>query len=515
MLLNEVTSERAEYDAVLSSNLFSGSNNSSRLLRYVCEKYFSGVHSISEYDIAVEALGRRADFDPAQDSIVRVEAHRLRKRLHDFYDGEGLHHDLRLILPQGAYTPRFVPASHIEALPVAPDIHAPEPASPPPLPPAIPPRPAPRKPFGIRAGITIVVAACIAIAVVWIYLPKHHATSLPVRTFAPAVATSPSEVLIMAGSSAKSYTDQLGHVWSGDRFFSGGESWPVRYRRIRRTDDPQLFMSARQGEDFGYDIPLARGQYELRLFFAETFYGDDNSEGGGESSRMFDVTANGAPLLTNFDPLSDAGGSNVANARVFVGVSPAADGKLHLRFRNHYQLKGVAFVNAIQLVKSDSRWMTPIRWVSSHSAVIDGQGKLWLPDQFVEGGRRRELREPVEGSTEAELYKAERYGNFTYSIPVAENSSYTLTLYFSEHWFGIPAYGDVSGTGLRVFDVYCNGVSLLQNLDIYRESGGSLRVLTRTFHGLRPNHQGKLALSFVPNKDYPTIAALEVIPESK
>ena len=40
----------------------------------------------------------------------------------------------------------------------------------------------------------------------------------------------------------------------------------MRYRRIRRTDDPQLFLSARQGEDFGYDIPLARGQYELRLF---------------------------------------------------------------------------------------------------------------------------------------------------------------------------------------------------------------------------------------------------------
>ena len=98
---------------------------------------------------------------------------------------------------------------------------------------------------------------------------------------------------------------------------------------------------------------------------------------------------------------------------------------------------------------------------------------------------------------------------------MAENSSYTLTLYFSEHWFGIPAYGDVSATGLRVFDVYCNGVSLLQNMDIYKESGGSLRALTRTFHGLRPNHQGKLALSFVPNKDYATIAALEVIPEGK
>jgi hypothetical protein len=353
------------------------------------------------------------------------------------------------------------------------------------------------------------------IAAASVYIQKHRAPLPAVPALTPAVAPSSADVLIMAGSSANSYTDHLGHVWSGDRFFTGGESSPVRYRRIRRTDDPQLFMNARQGEDFGYNIPLPPGQYELRLFFAETFYGDDNSEGGGESSRMFEVTANGAPLLTDFDPLSDAGGSNAADARVFLGISPASDGMLHLRFRNHFQVKGVAFVNAIQLVPSDSPQMAPIRWVSSDSAVIDGQGKLWLPDQFVEGGRRRELREEVEGTSEPELYKAERYGNFTYSIPVAENSSYTVTFYFSEHWFGIPAYADERATGRRVFDIYCNGVALLQDFDIFKESGGSLKALTRTFHGLRPNHQGKLAISFVPNKDYPSISAIEVIPEGK
>src|SRR5256885_3659526 len=36
---------------------------------------------IKEYNIAVEALGRAPDFDQKKDSIVRVEAHRLRKRL--------------------------------------------------------------------------------------------------------------------------------------------------------------------------------------------------------------------------------------------------------------------------------------------------------------------------------------------------------------------------------------------------------------------------------------------------
>jgi Malectin domain len=99
-------------------------------------------------------------------------------------------------------------------------------------------------------------------------------------------------------------------------------------------------------------------------------------------------------------------------------------------------------------------------------------------------------------------------------VPVAGNASYTLTLHFTEHWFGVPGYGGPGdGAGKRVFDVYCNGVSLLRDFDIYRETGGGLRALTKTFHGLEPNHQGKLLLSFVPNRAYPAVTALEIVPE--
>ena len=188
-----------------------------------------------------------------------------------------------------------------------------------------------------------------------------------------------------------------------------------------------------------------------------SFYGYDNSEGGGESSRMFDISVNGRPLLTSFDPLSDAGGSNTADVRVFPGLSPAKDGKLHLWFKNPYQLKGVAFVNAIQLTRTDSERMMPIRLVAASSAIEDDSGQLWLPDQYVWGGRRRELGEVVAASHDPELYKSERYGNFNYAIPVAENETYTVTLFFSEHWFDVANQAQ-GGNGSRVFDVYCNGI---------------------------------------------------------
>src|SRR5208337_1209641 len=126
---------------------------------------------------------------------------------------------------------------------------------------------------------------------------------------------------------------------------------------------------------------------------------------------MFGVTANEASLLSDFDPLSDAGGSNTADVRVFTGISPASDGNLHLRFRNDFVLKGVAFVNAIQLTRTEGKTMLPVRWVAADSAIEDREGSLWIPDQFVEGGRRRANRDKVEGTGDPELYQSERYGN--------------------------------------------------------------------------------------------------------
>ncbi|MGA7340233.1 MAG: malectin domain-containing carbohydrate-binding protein [Terracidiphilus sp.] len=516
MLATDKAAELAEYQAVLSSPFFAGQTNSSRFLKYVCDRFFAGIHHVTEVEVAVEALGRRSDFDPQQDSIVRVEAHRVRKRLHDYYESEGAGHPIRLVLPQGSYLPQFVPASEARTAPeneapgAIPRLAATRPS---PL-----PMPSPIKRTAIPLA-ALVLAGLVGAGLILIFHNRGKTQSPPVAVSTaptPFAAVGSPEVLIMAGSSAKSYTDQLGHIWSADRYFDGGEPWPVTYRRILRTSDPQLFLSARQGQEFGYDIPLKPGDYELRLFFAETFYGEDNSEGGGESSRMFDVTANGAPLLTNFDPLSDAGGSNTADVRVFAGISPASDGKLHLKFRNHYILKGVAFVNAIELTRTEGKTMLPVRWVAGDSAIEDQAGRLWVSDQSVEGGRRRAHRDQVEGTNDPELYQSERYGNFTYAIPVATDTTYTLTLYFAEEWFGV---GDNGGPqpwiGRRVFDVYCNGTYLLHDFDIYKESGGALKALTRTFHGLKPNHQGKLYLSFVPNQDYAAITAIEVVPETQ
>ena len=103
--------ERHELDAILASGIFNRAPNLAQLLTYVCAKYFEGTaEQIKEYNIAVEALGRPADFDQKRDSIVRVEAHRLRKRLREYYEADGADHAIRIDIPSGQYAPRFLPS---------------------------------------------------------------------------------------------------------------------------------------------------------------------------------------------------------------------------------------------------------------------------------------------------------------------------------------------------------------------------------------------------------------------
>jgi hypothetical protein len=58
---------------------------------------------ISEYAIAVDALGRSADFDPKTDSTVRVQVARLRAKLKEFYETAGDSFPLRLSIPLGRH----------------------------------------------------------------------------------------------------------------------------------------------------------------------------------------------------------------------------------------------------------------------------------------------------------------------------------------------------------------------------------------------------------------------------
>ena len=104
---------QAALKKLLASPHFSNSRRLSEFLRFIAEKAIAGqTADIGERLIASEIYGRGPDYDPAVDSIVRVEANRLRAKLREYYEGEGCDDPIRVRLPLDSYAPVFeaVPA---------------------------------------------------------------------------------------------------------------------------------------------------------------------------------------------------------------------------------------------------------------------------------------------------------------------------------------------------------------------------------------------------------------------
>jgi serine/threonine-protein kinase len=95
---------RQELDKILASSCFATARRLRVFLRYIVEKTLSGrSEDLKEYVVAVEVFGRRPDFDPRTDPIVRVEAGRLRTRIRDYYRKDGKLDEVRIECAKGGY----------------------------------------------------------------------------------------------------------------------------------------------------------------------------------------------------------------------------------------------------------------------------------------------------------------------------------------------------------------------------------------------------------------------------
>ncbi len=515
----------------MSSGVLGRTNNHVRLLSFVCEKYFEGaIDEIKEYSIAVHALGRPESFDPQMDTIVRVTAHALRKRLEDYYRTAGAEHAVHICLPPGHYVPKFTHLNDVEAatgespledkqngqsldgvssrgngrLEDRQDpISQPPPASRTDETETLHEAAASERKFLPRAGMaTLAVLLSISVCLLAVFAWKKWNGKLGRESSAltPAVAASDfssGKILrAMVGNTSAPYLDRGGSTWESDHFCSGGSSFSVTGHAIQGTEDPQLFLSGRRGI-FHCSYPVAPGTYEVHLLFAET-------SGLQEASRNAAFSINGGPP-TNLDVVDDAGGDDIATTKIITDVTPASDGTIHVDFTNPE-----AFANAVEILQSAPHRMLPVRIVVGHSPYRDSQGNIWMPDQYFMGGRLSSFGGDLSKISDGRLYEWHRFGHFHYVVPVATGGKYTLKLHFMEHWFGVQN-GGIGGMGSRVFDVSCNGLMLLKGFDIFREAGSE--PLIKTFQHIEPTPQGKIEIYFTPAVNYPSISAIEVIPE--
>jgi Malectin domain len=490
----DLQAERAEVEWLLESGLLGRSTNVARLLRIICEKFFAGeIDQIKEYTIAVEGMGRSQGFDPQTDPIVRVTAHSLRKRLADYYRGEGADRLVHVSLPLGHYIPHFthhVPAAETSIAVVPPNMAVAAPMQ--------ETGGAGRASRRLQLWVTgLSVLLLIAGGDIAMLRYRRHVQANVPRAADARMAPIIAEPLrMLVGADRAPYTDHSGTQWVADQYCTGGDSFAVPPTRIAATEDQEMFLGGRRGI-FHCTFPVAPGMYEARLYFAETTDVPD-------ATRTVIFTFNGKQVMT-VDVVDVAPGNYTATERVIPGVSPGVDGKIHLDFINTD-----SFVNAVELLPSTMAKIAPIRIAARESAYTDSKGQVWSSDRYFVGGRRnRYTGITVNGSAETQ-YSWARIGHFTYSIPVDPDEKYTVRLHFIEPWFGNQNSG-LGGKGNRIFDVSANGTNLLKNFDIFSEGG--TEPVVKTFSHITPNGLGKIELSFTPVNNYALVSGIEIIPE--
>jgi hypothetical protein len=107
---------RDQLERILDDPHFKGSKRYTRFLRFVVEETLNGnSDGIKERSLGIAVFDRLADYDTNSDSIVRVAASEVRKRLAQYYDSPGRDHELRIELPPGSYSVEFRLGRHHNA----------------------------------------------------------------------------------------------------------------------------------------------------------------------------------------------------------------------------------------------------------------------------------------------------------------------------------------------------------------------------------------------------------------
>jgi chitodextrinase len=169
------------------------------------------------------------------------------------------------------------------------------------------------------------------------------ATSVRPRALAGAV------LRVNAGGPV--YTDLAGNVWQADYGFNTGVV-EVSTGAIAHTDDDALYQARRFDRDSGaelkYTFPLADGEYELRLHFAEVWSGASTAPG----IRVFDVKVEDQLALDNFDIYAEAlaqKGSGFATAVAVPIPVTVTGGNLTIEFIHQIQNPTIAAIEVFAL----------------------------------------------------------------------------------------------------------------------------------------------------------------------
>lgn len=336
---------------------------------------------------------------------------------------------------------------------------------------------------------------------------------------------TPFVLRINSGGGQISYGDEL---FLSDRYYTGnGKSYVNNnVTSIANTTNDAIYLGERSTTQnlgsFGYAIPLDNGKYTIKLHFAEIYWGATGGGPGGSGKRVFDVTIEGSPVLSNYDIFQEAGSMSAVIETFEVDIN---DGELNLNFSadvNQPKISALEIIGEVVIPDPDPEPKPDpgpnpkddfVLRINSGGGQLSYGGTVFEADKYYKGDLRTYSNKNVtqiNNTTQDELYFTERttssdFGEFAYDIPL-QDGDYTLKLHFAEIYWGAPGGGS-GGTGKRVFSVDLEGDKELVDFDIIKDAG-AITAIIKTFDISITD--GQLNLRFYSSKNRPKLSAIEI-----
>jgi len=318
-----------------------------------------------------------------------------------------------------------------------------------------------------------------------------------------------------AGSSSAVYQVNAGGSavgsFSADQFATGGAtaSYTNTVDASAANAAPAgVYQSERYGDfSYGFGGLVAGNKYTVRLHFAELYF-------SAADMRVFNVTVNGAQVLSNFDVYSIAG-KNKAVVRDFVATA-SSNGQIVVQY---WSVKNNAKASGIELLSSTGGGSgstpptdpppsppdptTPPLYRINSGGSSTGS---FSADQFVTGGATASYANAVIDASAANaapagVYQAERYGDFSYAFGgLIAGKQYTVRLHFAETYF--------TAADMRVFNVTVNGAQVLGNFDLYAVAGKNTAIV-RDFVAT-PGSNGQIVVQYWSVKNNAKASGIEL-----
>ena len=208
-------------------------------------------------------------------------------------------------------------------------------------------------------------------------------------------------------------------------------------------------------------------------------------------------------ISSNF-PISDISAASTAALDVVFNPNTSGIYNAHIRL-DHTGDNSPLWLNVTGAALDDPSFSLKIN--TGGTNYMDSENEVWSADRYFQNGNTFITSTVnIQGTNDPALYKSERYGDFTYEIPVTGAGNFNIRLHFAEIYHGI---NGGNGVGQRIFDVDIeNGQDSLANFDITAEAG-SATALIKEFNDV-PVSDGSLSIEFHTQVDNAKLSAIEV-----